>query len=359
MKILQVIPRFVFGGAETMCQNLSIQLKKMGHNVVIVSLYDYRSEICDKLIKNGIEIFFLNKRVGFDYKTIKQLRRIIKQFQPDVIHSHLHAINYVVFSDLFLHHRKIHTLHSIAQKESTKIGKILNHFFFKFNHVIPVALSNENKKTIINVYKINENRIPVILNGVPLSNCIIKDDYSFNNGVINIIHVGSLTPVKNHKEMIKAIKKIHDIDSRVRILFVGDGVLRDELEMFVKQLDADKYITFYGLCDDVYSLLKSADVFILPSKYEGIPMSIIEAMGSALPIVASKVGGIPDMINDGEDGLLCEPLEDSISEKIISYINSENIRQKCGSNALKKSLLFSSENMASKYIDVYRGRDYE
>ena len=94
-------------------------------------------------------------------------------------------------------------------------------------------------------------------------------------------------------------------------------------------------------------------MFILCSHYEGMPITLIEAMATALPIVATSVGGVVDMIDDGINGLLCNDTDDDISQKIIRMISDEDLRRKCGSSALEKSKMFSAESMAEEYLRIY------
>jgi len=99
--------------------------------------------------------------------------------------------------------------------------------------------------------------------------------------------------------------------------------------------------------------LHKSDVFVLPSLFEGIPLSIAEAMSTGLPIVASNVGGIPDMIADGENGLLCDPAAESIAQKIEQFLTSREKREHLGVAALKDSATFSADNMCKNYLKVY------
>ena len=104
---------------------------------------------------------------------------------------------------------------------------------------------------------------------------------------------------------------------------------------------------------NVYPYLHDADIFTLPSIYEGNPMTIIEAMGTGLPIVASRVGGIPDMISDGESGLLVEPEPQSICTDLTRLVEDAALRQRLGLAARKQSQTFSAEHMARDYISCY------
>lgn len=353
MKIVQIMPEFGLAGAETMCENLTNELVGMGHTVAIISMYDYHSPITDRLEKNGIKIHYLGKKNGLDISSIWKLRKLLKLESPDVIHTHRYIIEYAVPASIGLHiKRKIHTVHNIASKELPKSVRKLCRLFYKFLGVTPVALSDIIQDSIVEEYKLNKDKVPVAFNGVPLEKCVIKKSYSLGK-TVDVLHVGRFSEQKNHVALVEAAIKVHSIKNNVRFLLVGDGPLKNDISQLIKEKGADGFIIECGKTDNVFQYMQSADIFCLPSKYEGIPMTLIEAMGSGLPIVASRVGGIPDMITDGKEGLLCTPDADDIAIKIEQMIEDDSLREACGKCAFAKSAQFSSKTMAEKYIEIY------
>ena len=138
-----------------------------------------------------------------------------------------------------------------------------------------------------------------------------------------------------------------------KLHLVGDGDLRLEIEQLVAQLQLNEAVIFHGMQSDVHPYLQSADVFVLSSSYEGMPMTIIEAMGTGLPIVASAVGGIPDMIRDGQSSLLVQPEPEEIANAILMMLRDASLREKLGRTAREDSVRFSAEYMAREYCKVY------
>ena len=149
MKIIQVMPFFGLGGAEIMCENLVYELKKMGHEVIVVSLYNKQTPITERFDKAEIDIRYLDKKDGFDISIFNKLRNLFKQENPDVVHTHIYTTKYVFPIAAQLKIRVVHTVHSIATKEMSKTSRKLNKFFYKHFDVTPVALSEAVKKTII------------------------------------------------------------------------------------------------------------------------------------------------------------------------------------------------------------------
>ena len=359
MRIVQIIPNFGIGGAEIMCENLTYELKKLGHDVTVISMYDYHSAITDRMEKAGVDIRYLNKNSGFDISMIHKIKKILKEVGADAIHTHLYCTKYAVPAAIMagVKHR-IHTVHNVAEKESGKLARKLNKFFFKHCRVIPVALSERIKDSIIKEYGIDKERIPVIYNGIDLTKCQPKTDYSVD-GNFKILHIGRFSEQKNHIGLLQAFKLFHENHSDSELWLIGDGEKKAEIEKYVAENNLTSSVKLLGLQSNVYGYLHDADLFTLPSNYEGIPMTLIEAMGSGLPIVASNVGGIPDMITDGKNGFLCEPYADGIASKFEILIKDENLRKSCGMNALVASKNFDSETIAKKYLKIYSGEKYD
>lgn len=153
MKVIQIMPEFGLAGAETMCENLAYELIRLNVEVVVVSLYGFHSAITDRLEKEGIKVLYLNKKPGLDVSMIIKLMNLFNREHPDVIHTHRYVMQYAIPAAILSRIKKrIHTVHNIAQKENTKIARKINKIFYKCFNVIPVALSEEIKKTICEEY---------------------------------------------------------------------------------------------------------------------------------------------------------------------------------------------------------------
>lgn len=354
MKIVQVIPEFGVAGAEIMCETLCYELVGMGHEIVVVSFYDYHSIITERLQKKGIRIVFLGKKLGFDWTIIAKLRNVFKRENPDVIHSHRHILPYICIASLCLKIPvKVHTIHNIASKEAGTIVRKISKFFFCLGKVVPVALSSQVQKTIRAEYGLPLSKIPVILNGVSLKNCIVKQSYKIA-GIFTILHVGRFSAQKNHKALVNAFAKFHRENPNTRLCLIGDGPEKEQICDIVRKNNLQDCVVFVGITDQVCQYMCESDMFILPSLYEGVPMTLIEAMGCGMPIVATAVGGIPDMLFNEKDALLIDADELSIKNAMNKLYVNENLRERCGLNALKQSGLFSSRNMANAYVSIYQ-----
>lgn len=353
MKIIQIMPEFGIGGAEIMCENLTYALKRLGHVVVVVSLFDYHSPITERLEKNGIRVVYLLKKKGFDLKMYKRLLNLFMIEKPDVVHTHRNSTQYVFpIVAFFTKIRCVHTIHNIARKECIYPARVLAKFFYKFCNVVPVALSPEIQRTVSQEYHLKKGKIPVIYNGIDLSKCKPKNDYSID-GTMHILHIGRFSTQKNHLGLIEAFEVFHNQYPDSVLQLIGDGELKHTIELDVKNRNLSNCVEFLGTQSDVHSFLHNADIFVLPSNYEGVPMTLIEAMGTGLPIVATKVGGVPDML-DENSAILTKVDSHDIAEAFGRYCCDSSLRKAHGMAAKALSDKFSAETMANKYIEIYR-----
>lgn len=212
----------------------------------------------------------------------------------------------------------------------------------------------------------NKEKIVVIPNGINLKDydvSLSKEECRKELGLPIekniIISVGSLIPYKGPDVLVNAMPKIIKEIPDATLLFVGKGEMEDELRLLSKKLGVDKHIKFAGFVGDSFKkalFYKSADIFAFPSLAECFPIVNLEAMASGVPIVASKIGGIPDAVKDGENGLLVPPKDsETLADAIIYLLENEDLREKMGSDGKKKAKDYSWETIAEDTEKVYEG----
>lgn len=356
LRVLQIIPDLRVGGAEIMVENLTLKLKKKGHDVEIVSLYDNQSVITKRLEKDGIQIHYLGKRRGLDFKIIFKLYNLYKEKKPKIIHTHLHSLIYSSLASFFLKTScaRVHTVHSIAAKESGRYKGFINGILYRFNFVKPVAIAPSIKKTIMQKYSLPDSKVKMVYNGIDFKNFIPKVSYKIINEQVNITHVGNFKEAKNHRLLIESFKLIHKIFPQAILNLIGSGELLEDVKKKVGELGLEKNVMFIGEVVGVSEYLHKADIFVLPSLWEGMPISLIEAMGTGLPIVATKVGGIVDMIENNVSGILVDVSCEQIAAAVLKLINDDGLRKRLGEEARLMSEKFSAIKMAKAYIELYK-----
>lgn len=357
MKIIQIIPMFGLAGAETMCENLTNGLIALGQDVRVVSLYDYHSAITDRLENNGLKIYYVHKKRGIDPSIVIKLAKLFRKEKPDVVHSHLYALKYAVFASVLSGIKvRVHTVHNVATKEMTPKDQKLNYFFYHHMKVVPVSLSQEIQETVIERYKLPKKQTPIIYNAIDLNKCIVKKNYSCKDR-LKFVHIGRFSKQKNHDLLLRAFRQVKDAIPNADLSLLGKGELESEVKKLADELELSDSVHFLGVSSNVYPTLNQADVFVLSSEYEGMPMTIIEAMGTGLPIVSTNVGGISSMVEKDEEGLLtkCDP--ESLASAMIK-MNDRELREKCGHNSRKKAeKYFSQDQMARQYLKLYKSLD--
>lgn len=354
LRIIQFIPEFIVSGGETMCANLCIGLKEKGHEVLAVSLFNYQSSLTELLNNKGIEIKYLDKKPGFDISIFGKIKKIIKEFKPDVIHTHLYIMNYVmpIANNLGIK-VKIHTVHSVASREQSSIRKIYAYYAYHYKNVKPIALSKEIQKTICEEYELEEENVPIVFNGEDTNHIKKKEDYSFKT--FNILHVGRFVELKNQLMIVEVIERLINEGLNIKMTFTGnyENDYGQKVREYVKERRLESAVVFKGIVNGIEKVFSEADIFVLPSKFEGMPMTIIEAMSAAMPIIASNVGGIKDMLTNDCNAILINPNKEELYKAIKELYFDIKKREFLGNNAYKEKNKYSRENMASAYESEY------
>lgn len=352
MKVLQVIPYLGIGGAEHMCEAIVYGLLHLDVDVKIISLYTIHTILTMRMEAKGIKIIYLDKHKGLDVSQYKKLIRLVKYEKPDIIHTHLGASLYVFPVASFCGIPCVHTVHNVAEKENDKINRIFNSLFFKYSKVFPVAISNMVQKSIYQVYGISNKNLAIIYNGIILDKISGKKNYVLGNE-INILHIGRLTDQKNQQAIIMAMCPFLKKNPKVRLRFLGDGELMEYLRKQVEEYQLSEQILFCGNQEDVNSFLSISDIFILLSKYEGFPLSLIEAMASGLPSLVTAVGGIPDIAIDNKNALYVQLDLKDVIPKLERLLSSLSLREKIGKCAMETANQYSHHKMAAEYMSLY------
>lgn len=207
------------------------------------------------------------------------------------------------------------------------------------------------------------SRVTCIRNGIDLEGKSVqtdrwrtRKDLGVDSGTCLIGTVGRLTPVKGIPYLLQAARILLRQGANVKVLVVGDGSIRQDLMTQTRDLGVSENIVFLGHREDTEELLQAVDIFVLPSLSEGIPMALLEAMAASRAVVASRVGGIPEIVEDGFEGFLVEPMDvDSLAERCRRLIESPDVARKMGEQARKRvERDFSATAMADRVASVYK-----
>lgn len=354
MKIMHFVSSAASGGAEIYVRDLSICMAKNGHEVFIVFLdraketgrdINFEEEFIKTLKKHDINFGFIGKLarkrpwLGFF-----RLKKFVNDFSPDVLHCHLYYA--VVFSYLIREVKVVYTHHNIKIGVPKIVFKLLDK---RVNHYIGICLACTNM-----LKSLTGNPISRIDNGVPLERIkkkeLPKDQHDKR---LRLISVGTLSKQKNLELAIRSL--INCNNQEYEYIIVGEGSQKSKLEGLVNDLGASDRIKFYGNSSRVAEQLKEADVFIMSSAWEGLPIALLEATLTGLPVIVTNVGGCAEIVHKVCNGIIVDELnEKEFTAALERLIEGNDLRCNFQANALNYANFYSLEESVKKHLLLYK-----
>nr|WP_320947276.1 glycosyltransferase [Bacteroides intestinalis] len=359
MKVIEFMPQLGSGGAERFVVDLCNILAEKSEVILVVlfplSTHGYfRSELYD-----SVKVISLNKKKGIDLRCLWKFWGVVKREKPDVVHLHLYAFFYALFSILFSRKVKyIHTIHNDAFKEAEgSFWLFIKKIFFASKKVIPITISKESQKSFFEAYSLNSYLIP---NGRFLSipdkiSSEVKKEINFYRKTSNtkiILNVARVESQKNQILLGNCIKSLSEEGYDICLLIIGKKTDK-EIVTEIEKLRSDR-IKILGERKHIVEYMLLADAFCLSSIHEGMPISLIEALNVGLIPICTPVGGVVDMISDGDNGFLST----SITEKDLCIAfkrflrMSENECLKMKKKVYASASYFSMEKCVDSYLHI-------
>jgi len=282
-------------------------------------------------------------------------RYVTEQVEPDdIIHAHLFPPFYHLailkwFGDARC--RLVFTEHSTSnRRRSTTLGHMLD-FRLYANYEQVITVSQGAEQELLKWQPSLTGKTRVVTNGVSLFyNRVIQRPFKTR---LKIVSVGHLRRAKNYDTALRAVALLSNLDFDYEI--AGEGDCRAELLRLRKELGLETKVRFLGHVRDIPELLASADIFLMPSRWEGFGLAAVEAMNASLPLVVSDVAGLREIVNGAEPGaLLVDPQSPaSIAKALSRLLTSSDLRQQLGENSFYQSQRYSIAQMVEKHIKVY------
>lgn len=361
MKILEVIPQLSSGGGERFTVDLCNELSK-NNEVTLLTYYNSpASNFYLPDLSSAVRHVSLCKNKGFSLRMFMQVASVIASENPDIVHLHLRAINYMLPSVLFKRCgiRYFMTIHSDAEKEAGgKLGAILRMLCFKCRMILPITISNASCESFRRYYGISA---PMIFNGRSIPNDFTAsmsvnaeiDSYKITPSTRVITNVARFSEEKRQPLLAKVASRLFAEGYDFTVLYIG-GV-RDEavLDETRKLISPNQHIL--GEKANALDYLASSDAFCLCSSYEGLPISLIEALGVGTVPVCTPAGGIVDLIKDGENGILASDFsEDALYVALKRFMNiTEKILKAMEASAKSAYQPYSMSVCAEKYSQLF------
>ncbi|MFD1359100.1 glycosyltransferase family 4 protein [Fictibacillus halophilus] len=360
MKILFVITKSEWGGAQSHLYELVKDLKSRKHVPVVIVGED--GELKERLEKINVRVIILKSLIREvrpikDVISIIKLKSFIKRINPDLIHLHSSKAGLIGrISGRLVRKPIIFTAHGWAFTEGTSSSKrgiyiLVERFVGGFTDKI-ICVSEFDRQIAIKNNVAPEGRLITVHNGVENIKSITHKKKSPNNIVPKIIMVARFSPQKDYKTLVEALSKV---EGKYEVLLVGEGELLSETQSYVRELNLTDKVHFLGMRKDIPELLDSSDIFVLSTNYEGLPLSIIEAMSKKLPVIATDVGGVSELIEQNLTGILVKNRDaNGLAENIDFLIKNPKKRVEMGNAGFQKySTEFSLQNMLTKTHEIY------
>lgn len=361
MKILQLISSGGFYGAESVLLNLAVELPHTGHSCVVGVFENSKNtntEVGDRSEMAGLTVRRIPCRSRLDWRTVRQIRRIVEGDGVDLVHAHGYKADfYALLATRIAKAPVTATCHNwLGESGTMRAYARLDRYLLRFFDGI--AAVSESVAEQLGHARVRQ-RVHVIPNGVPMpcsgSRSTVADQIRLGDRIV-VGTVGSLSAEKGASFLIEAASRILPDFPRAFFVLVGDGPLRSALEARVRELGMAGQFLFTGQRNDMDQIYRSFDIYVLPSLEEAMPMALLEAMAAGLPVVATKVGGVPDVVNDPSVGTLVEPGDpNAIATGVRDLLSNQSRREQIGSNARTRvENHFSAAAMARRYAELYQ-----
>lgn len=353
IKVLRIINRFNLGGPTYNATFLTAFIGPEYETLLVGGLPDEgETDSLFILERYGvkprlIEEMVRNPSLTSDRKAYNKLKQIIKEFQPDIVHTHAAKAGALgrraaasCGVPVIVHTFHGHVFHSYFGKAKTRIFKEIERNLAKKTDAI-VAISDIQKHELSEIHKIaKQEKIKVIQLGFDLvpfrdkrvsEREKVRQQYGIENDTIAIAIIGRLAPIKNHQYFLEVIEILLDkTTKKIKVFIVGDGAERESIEDSVLKINKihHEVLVMTSWIEDIGTFNAGMDIICLTSKNEGTPVSLIEAQAAGIPVITSDVGGVKDIVSEGETGYVV-PLEnqDIFIERLLELVENEKKRQ--------------------------------
>jgi glycosyltransferase involved in cell wall biosynthesis len=353
MKIAHVVDSMEVGGVETLVAQMCRLQREQGHDPSVYVVGE-NGALGEELLRDGFAVRLRMAR-SLAYAT-PSFFRAFKELRPDVVH--LHNPTPTIYAALAARMvgvpRVVTTRHGLVSPPH-RLAVELRYAVAATCCDSVVGVCDATTNNLKSIHTIPTRKIVRIYNGTVQIQRVAKQECPSKNG-FTLVYVGRLAPVKNHVLMLNAFRAACSAMPGLELWMVGDGVERSKLEAFAHDLGINERVTFWGQQLDVAPFLSTADAFIMSSKSEGLPISLLQALSLGLPAVVTNVGGMAEVVSKAKAGIAVSDTDPSeMAAAILRLASSEEEREQFSINA--KTSFFASftlEGMVEAYTSLYQ-----
>lgn len=365
IKVLILIRGLGLGGAERLLGLALPYLDQDRYHYEVAYLTPGGDELASELRKSGVKTTCLKQSGPLDLLGFIRLISLMRSLRPDVVHMHGPYVGAIGSLAAKIARIKctVYTEHSAIQRRRWIANLIHRYFIGRKDSV--VCVSNAVREAVTGFLGIGSAHpvIRTIYNGVDWKllrdridrNFDLRAEFGIPAGHEIVVNVANLRTIKRHEDLILAARRVVNVRPNVTFIIVGEGDERPALERLVHTLGLRKNVMFVGIRDDAPTIVANSDLFVLPSDYEGLGVAALEALALGIPVVATRVGGIPEIIREEVDGLLVEPRDPAgLAIGIIEILSNPDLRKFYGeSSKIEIEQRFSIQRMVGEVEAVY------
>ena len=360
MKVLYICNSLIGGGAEKLLNDL---LPVMSQTTILecelLLLTDKNAKYLQNLKNQGIKITIVPQRFTSHLSRIRYIAKFIEKNRFDIVHANLFPTFYycsLIKKIKHLNIKLVMTEHSTDnRRRHIRLARPLEKWIYSSYDKV-ICISPETQAALCRwLEEDRKEKFPVIYNGIPIEQYLKALPYNredvfsgIRGNDMLLCMVGSFTNQKNHAFMVEVMKHL---PAKYKIIFVGEGKLKDEIEKLVCEYNLHDRIKFLGFRTDAINLMATSGLIVVPSKWEGFGLVAVEAMACGKPVVCSNVPGIAGVVGDA--GLASE-IEDPVTfANAIIRFEDRGLYETCSSKAYIRAQHFDIHTMCEEYLKVY------
>lgn len=358
MKVLQLSSEKSWRGGEQQIAYLILYLVSQNVDVVVCCR---KNSAFSKWCKNhNIKYFEAAFKNGIDIKTAWTIKKIAKTEKVDLINSHSGKSHSLLYLATKLGMKKPIIVHRRVDFPLKTKGFSLAKYNLpqiKFIVCVSDAISK-----IVKARVANPQRVKTVYSGInphrfhqKKPTYFIHDELQISRDKMLIANISAISPHKDYETFLLTANEVLKTRNDCHFLIVGDGPDTEKIKSQTQELQLQHDVSFLGFRTDVPDIFRELTLFLITSKTEGLGTTVIDAMHNQIPVVATRAGGIPELVEDKKEGFLCDTQDFScLSAKIIELLDSPHLRKEMGQKALLKSRQFTSEKMGEKVLQIYK-----
>lgn len=367
MKILHLFSTLPIGGAEDRLRTLLLNMDKDRFDPLVCCIGE-KGVIGEEIASFGFEVISLNrmKHRRWDWRIVRDLTSLIRDRKIELMHTQLYHANMYGRLAAFRANIPVVITECNIYKSYKYKRKVINRFLGKRTDRV-IAVSNSVRDYVLGRDGLDPAKVIVVNNGVditrfkPAANkekVEARRSLGIEPEVELLGTVSRLSTQKGLSFLLKALASILNRSPDLKLIIVGSGSLEEELKDEAARLNITDSVRFLGARRDVPDILKALDIFVMPSLWEGFPRALLEAMATGLPVVAARVGGVADAIEDSVSGLLVEPTDvQGLAASISEMLNDSALAERLGKKAREVveadfSVSGMVDSMAKLYTEV-------